>query len=562
MSGWAYDLKDLEAPRTAGILLKGLVKLAEGRGGELLAAKFLKDIGVEALRASPVVHGPAAEHPILRRARGLPRAEHATPPELPAAVEHGEGWPFETAGDFAAAYQRGDTWPSEVAERLIAWQAAAEEMSPPLRAIIAQEVEDVRAEARASTARWAAKVPLGPLDGVPIGIKDELDQAGYPTTVGTKFMGKERAINDATVVRRLRAAGAILYGKLNMHEIGLGVTGLNPHHGPARNPYDPARATGGSSSGPAAAVAAGFGPISVGADGGGSIRIPASLCGLVGLKATFGRVSEVGAAPLCWSVAHVGPLAQDVRDCAVAYAIMAGPDRHDVNSTAQPPIDLTGWDDLDLAGLRLGVFRPWFEHADAAIVSACDAVLEGLRARGATVVEVHLPELALARTAHMVTITCEMVASQIQIYAKHRRDYGHDVRLNLALSRRLTQADYIHAQRIRVRIGEHFDEALSHCDAIVTPSTARTAPLLPPDAFDTGESNLNDTDRIMRFAAVGNLTGLPAITVPAGYDDDGLPIGIQFMGPAWSETRLLRLARAVEADVPRRAPKIHRRLLG
>lgn len=556
-----YDLTDLKAPRTAGLMLKGLVRLAEGPGGDLLAAKFLADVGVEALRAAKVEDGPAAEHPLLRRARqeGCGAVEKLV--QLPAPATHPDDWPFETAGDFVDAYSRGATTPSEVAERLLRVVAELDEGKTPLRALINRDPDDLRTQARAATARYAAGRPLGPLDGVPVGVKDELDQAGYPTTVGTRFLGTRPALEDATVVARLRSAGALLYGKLNMHEIGLGVTGLNPHHGPARNPYDPTRATGGSSSGVAASVAAGLNPIAVGADGGGSIRIPASLCGVVGLKATFGRISEHGAAPLCWSVAHVGPLAQDVRDCALAYAVMAGPDRHDVNSTAQPPVDLTAWDDRDLTGVRLGVYRPFFEHADAPIVTACDAALQDLRRRGAAIVEIRIPELALARVAHMVTITSEMVASQAQHYAKHRREYGHDVRLNLALASRLTQADYIQAQRVRVRIQRHLDEALSRCDAIVTPSTARTAPELPADALVTGESNLEDTDRIMRFAAVGNLTGLPAISVPAGFDDQGLPIGIQFMGRAWSESLLLRLAGAVEAGVGRPAPRVHRRLL-
>ncbi len=556
-----YDLTNLKAPRTAGLMLKGLVRLAEGPGGDLLAAKFLADIGVEALRAAKVEDGPAAEHPLLRRARAEGCGATEKLVELPAPAAHPDDWPFETASDFVEAYGRGETTPSEVAERLLRVAAELDEGKTPLRALINRDPDDLRTQARAATARYAAGRPLGPLDGVPMGVKDELDQAGYPTTVGTRFLGTRPALEDATVVARLRSAGALLYGKLNMHEIGLGVTGLNPHHGAARNPYDPARATGGSSSGVAASIAAGLNPIAVGADGGGSIRIPAALCGVVGLKATFGRISEHGAAPLCWSVAHVGPLAQDVRDCALAYAVMAGPDRHDVNSTAQPPVDLNGWDDRDLTGVRLGVYRPFFEHADAPIVAACDAALQDLRRRGAAVVEIRIPDLALARVAHMVTITSEMVASQAQHYAKHRRDYGHDVRLNLALASRLTQVDYIHALRVRVRVQRHLDEALRHCDAIVTPSTARTAPELPADALLTGESNLEDTDRIMRFAVLGNLTGLPAISVPAGFDDQGLPIGIQFMSRAWSESLLLRLAGAVEAGVGRPAPKVHRRLL-
>jgi Asp-tRNA(Asn)/Glu-tRNA(Gln) amidotransferase A subunit family amidase len=166
---------------------------------------------------------------------------------------------------------------------------------------------------------------LGPLDGVPIAVKDELDQVPYATTAGTRFLGREPASSDATVVARLRSAGALLVGKTNMHEVGLGITGVNPHHGTSRNPYDPARITGGSSSGSAAAVAAGLCPIAVSADAGGSIRIPAALCGVVGLKPTFGRMSERGAAALCWSLAHIGVIGASSADVAlVAMKALSG----------------------------------------------------------------------------------------------------------------------------------------------------------------------------------------------------------------------------------------------
>lgn len=555
----AYDLETLKAPRSTGALLRLFVGLAEsGATGGLLAEKFFKDIGVATMRATPAEAGPPAEHPVLAAARSAkfePR-DPAIPPAPGKRV-----LPFETAGDFVAAYEAGTITPSEVAERVLAWTEASNALQPPLRSVIAQHADDVRAQAAAATDRYRQGEPLGPLDGVPIGVKDELDLAGYPTKVGTRFLGTEPAAEDAHVVAQLRAAGAVLIGKLNMHEIGLGVTGVNPHHGAARNPYDLGRATGGSSSGPANAVAAGLCPIAVGADGGGSVRVPAALCGVVGLKATFGRISEHGAAPLCWSVAHVGPLAASARDCAIAYLAMAGPDERDPNTLPQPPVTLDRFDDEDLRGLRLGIYDAWFDHADGAIVEACRRVVDELVARGAEVVAVEIPELALLRSVHLVTICSEMAAAHDQFWKSHRKDYGLDTRLNLALTRRMRNADYVHAQRLRRRIGEHFDAALARCDVIVTPATARTAPPIPADSLGTGESNLENTDLIMRFAPAGNLTGLPALACPAGYDADGLPIGIQFMGRAWSEDLLLRLANVTEGFVERRPPRIHRRLL-
>ena len=554
----AYDLTQLKAPRSAGGLLRFLVWLAEGRLGGLLAKKFFADIGIDDMRAAEATEALPLEHRLLRAARRetFEGGEPAQPPEAVVADR-----PYETAADFVAAYRDGDLTPEDVAERLIAWSSDSNASNPPLRAVIAQNADEVMLLARQSAERYREGKPLGPLDGVPVGVKDELDVAGYPTKVGTRFLGKRPATEDAWVVSKLRDAGAMLVGKLNMHEIGMGVTGLNPHFGAARNPYDPAHATGGSSSGSAAAVGAGLCPLAVGADGGGSIRIPASLCGQVGLKATFGRISEHGAAPLCWSVAHVGPIGADARDTALGYLAMAGPDRRDPNSTAQPPVDLARFGDANLEGMRLGVFRPWFEHADRDVVAACDRVLTEMASRGATVVDINIPDLALLRTAHLVTIVSEMRASHRLYIERNRKAYGLDTRLNLALAGRMLATDYVHAQRLRARFDMHFEKALRTVDVIVTPTTACTAPLLPADALASGESNLEVTDRIMRFAPAGNLTGLPALSCPAGYDRDGLPVGIQFMGRAWSEGLLLRLASVVETFVERRPAKVHRRLL-
>jgi Asp-tRNA(Asn)/Glu-tRNA(Gln) amidotransferase A subunit family amidase len=224
-----------------------------------------------------------------------------------------------------------------VAERALA--AIADSQQNGLSIFVAWEQADLLAQATASAQRLREGRPLSPLDGVPVAVKDELDLRGFGTSVGTRFLGKQPAAEDSTAVARLRAAGALLLGKVNMHEIGIGVTGQNPHHGTVRNPYDPQRHTGGSSSGSAAAVAAGFCPIAIGADGGGSIRIPASLCGVVGLKPTYGRVSETGAAPLDWSVAHIGPLGATARDVALGYAAIAGL-TGDPNTLHQPALTL------------------------------------------------------------------------------------------------------------------------------------------------------------------------------------------------------------------------------
>lgn len=564
----AYDLQSVKAPRVAGPMFRVVARLCESPlTGPLLGRKLLRDLGVGKLRASPPAEtlpiGPPGllAGPERVVVDGPATAGAADPLAAAAALARPPaGFPLETAADFTAAYQAGTSDPLRVAEAILAAVAASEAHDPPLRLLIAQDAADLRAQAAAAADRWRKGAPLGPLDGVPVAVKDELDQRPYPTTVGTSFL-RTPAAEDAAVVARLRRAGALLLGKTNMHEIGLGVSGLNPHHGPARNPYDPGRMTGGSSSGPAAAVAAGLCPIAVGADGGGSIRIPAGLCGVVGLKGTFGRFSEHGAFPLCWSLAHVGPLAASVRDLALAYAVMAGPDEADPNTLAQPPLTLPAAAEGSLAGVRLGVYRPWFEHAEPGVVATCDALVDELRRAGATVVSIEIPELELLRIVHVVTIVSEMLSS-LSRHAEHRREHGPETRVNLALARFLTSNDYVSAQRHRVRLCAHFDRVLREVDAIVTPATGRAAPPIRPDAARTGESDLGLTMEIMRFAPPANVTGLPAVSLPAGYDPEGLPVGLQVMGRPWEEHVLLRIAAVAEQQVTRRSPRFHRRLLG
>ncbi len=562
-----YDLRSLKAPRAAGKLLRAFVALVENPAtGGLLADKLLTDAGVTAFRSLPVAGPPDPVPPAFDQASPPASAEAYAEPDLEALAEDlpelpAGGFRPETAVDIARAYREGKTDPVKVAERCLDIVRQSEQREPAMRLLIAQRQDDLMQQAEASAERFRRGEPRGPLDGVPVAVKDELDQVPYPTTVGTRFLGTEPASADAEAVARLRATGALLLGKANMHEIGLGVTGLNPHHGSARNPYDPARATGGSSSGSAAAVAAGLCPIAVGADGGGSVRIPAALCGVVGLKATFGRVSEHGAAELCWSVAHVGPIGATVADVALGYAVMAGPDPKDPNTLRQPEPDFDEVAQQDLSGLRLGYYRPWFEHAEPTVVSACEKLVGKLTEAGAELRDIAIPELGVLRTAHLITIISEMATAHLQHHARHRQAYALDTRLNLALARKLQAYDYVHAQRHRARLCRHFARAFAEVDAIVTPATGRTAPPLPLDALQSGESNLAVTDAIMRFSPAANLVGFPAIAVPAGYDELGLPVGLQIMGRPWQERVLLRIAAVAEQQVTRRPPKAHYRYL-
>ncbi|MBI2797578.1 MAG: amidase [Gemmatimonadetes bacterium] len=552
----AYDLKSVTMPRLAGRSLSLVAALLEnGLTGRLLGGRLAADTGIGVLRAFPVDEDPTF---VPRLPFGGPAATPADRPDLAALLERTAGWtrpagsPHATIAEYHAAYRAGTTDPLAVAERALEAIAASDRGAIPLRAFLSVNRDDVHAQARASAARWAAGTPLGPLDGVPMCVKDEMDQAGHPTTLGTPALARGPAPDDAGGVTGLRRAGALLLGKTNMQEIGMGVYGTNAHYGHARNPINPAYHTGGSSSGTAAAVQAGIVPVGVGADGGGSIRIPAAFCGTVGLKPTFGRVSEFAAATLCWSVGYAGPIATTARDALLAFAAMAGPDPRDPGSLLQPPLRFDALDRDDLGDLTLGICRPWFAHASREIVEACDAQVAAFRRRGAKVRDVEIPDLDAARVAHVVTITGEALSSMRRRMGDHRAVFGPETRIVLAIASQFSAADYVAAQRVRTRCMAHMARALDGVDAIVTPATGVTAPLIAAGT-ESGVSDVTVATEIMRFAFLTNLTGHPSISFPVGHAANGMPIGLQATAHAWREDTCLRLAAAAERDVPRRA---------
>lgn len=566
-----YDLKSMKAPRLTGGGLRIFAALLErGPTRALIMPKLLKDAGIEGFRKDNPAQAPTLlplvppEDGVFAQAP-LPVADQAGLLESLPKPAAANPKLFPSVRDYRAAYTAKTTTPVEVAERAIAAIEASNAGAQPLRAIIASHADDIRKQAAASAERWQAGQTLGPFDGVPVAVKDELDQSGYPTTVGTAFLGSQPATADATVVQRLRAQGALLIGKANMHEIGIAVTGNNPHHGVARNPYHLDRYTGGSSSGSGGAVAAGLCPVAIGADGGGSVRIPAAFCGVYGIKATFGRVSEHGAAPINWSVAHVGPLAANVADLALGYLAIAGPDELDSMSQKQPPIHADDFRDLGgnegVRGMTFGIFEPWFRHADPQIVAACDAQLKRFEKAGAKIKKIEIPALNSLRVAHVVSIASEMALAMDEYYRRHRTDFGADVRINLALARTFTSRDYVRAQRIRTRAMADFAQAFYEVDAILTPATGITAPPIGKDAVASGESDLEKLTETMRFVVPSNMTGNPAISFPIGYDRDGLPISMQAIGDHWQEARLFRIAAAAEAELDRRKPALSFSLL-
>ncbi|XXF81167.1 amidase [Myxococcaceae bacterium GXIMD 01537] len=553
----SYQRAPVAAPKLSGTPLRTFAAALESPLGGPLANKLLRDSGLDIFRRTPVadVTPMTPPLPVLRPVEGGARE---APGLAASAVAHSNaGAPLATVARFRAAYASGETDPVRVARRwLEARRQLDEGAGPRMGIMIAVRQDDLLAQAEASAARLRAGTPLSVLDGVPVVVKDELDQEGYPTTLGTRFLNTP-ARRDSTVVARLRAAGALLVGKANMHEIGIYPIGINPHHGATRNPYNRGMIAGGSSSGPAAAVAAGLSPISIGADGGGSIRIPAGLCGLVGLKATYGRISEHGIPPLTWTLGHVGPMGLTAADVAATYALIAGPDPRDPSTLHQPPVHLEGFERDDLKGLRVGLCTPYFEDADAEVVARCREVVRRCVEAGAEVVEVAPPQLNTVLWSHSIIILSEMASA---VDAHVREDvtrFGLDARINLALGRTFLSTDMVHALRHRHALIRAHLELMREVDVLVTPTTAITAPPINERALPEGESDLVTSDALMRFIRQGNLTGFPAIAVPAGYDAKGLPVSCHFMGRPWEEHLLLRIARIVEGSVTRRTPEHH-----
>jgi aspartyl-tRNA(Asn)/glutamyl-tRNA(Gln) amidotransferase subunit A len=429
--------------------------------------------------------------------------------------------------ELAAAYRDRRTTPVEVAERFL----AADPVDGPVGAFRVVHADDVRAQARDSAARWAAGTPRGPLDGALVAVKDVLAVDGYDTLGGTRSLA-HHGRGDAVAVARLRAAGAVLAGKTHTTELGLSPSGTSAAQPVPRNPHGPDRLPGGSSSGTGAAVAAGLVAAGLGTDGGGSVRIPAALCGVVGLKPSFDLVPRGGGLPIgWWSLDHVGPLARSAADVAAVLDVVAG--RH-VEVPDRP--------------LRVGVDWTWWGAPDPQVDAACRAVASELGA-----VEVAVDGVDLAGVAGYVTALSELVAGVWDVLRDRPDALSPDVRAAVAHAPSISGADYVRAQQVRQRLADGFAAVFRRVDVVVVPTTARPAPPRPPDAEMAG--GVLDTDLIQALTATtfpANLCGLPAasapvgVTAPGGGDPPGLPIGLQVVGPRDGDGLVLAAVAALE----------------
>ncbi len=432
--------------------------------------------------------------------------------------------------------------------------ARIERLDDRLRAFITVTRELALAQAARADEELARGVDRGPLHGVPIALKDVFATRGVRTTCGSKIFAGYVPDFDAAVTERLRAAGAVLVGKTNMHELAYGITSSNPHYGAVRNPHDLKRVPGGSSGGSAAAVAAGMVFMAMGSDTGGSIRIPAAWCGVVGLKPTFGRVSRFGVLPLDFSLDHMGPLTRSVRDAALVLEAIAGHDPRDDTSSRHPVDPYLPPEEPSLAGVRIGLpGNFYFERVAPAVAEAVRAAARLAEEAGATVLPVRVPDVAAMNQISRVILLAE-AAAVIQPYFRRREDFGDDVRLLLEQGMLLSATDYIQAQRIRRAMRDEYRRIWREVDCLFTPTTPVAAPRLGQSTVEWSDGVEDLRLAATRFVRHFNMFGWPAISLPCGADPAGLPLGLQIVGPPFSEACLLRVAAALESRLPRPAP--------
>ncbi len=457
---------------------------------------------------------------------------------------------FATIEELAALLARRKISPVELTGIFL---RRIERQNPALNAFLAVTAETAlaaarRAEKQLLRSRSSSRQNL-PLLGIPIALKDNIWTRGIRSTAGSKILRDFVPAEDSTVAHRLARAGAILLGKTNLNEFAYGITGANAHYGPVHNPWAHGRISGGSSAGSAAAIAAGLCAGSIGTDTGGSIRVPSSFCGTVGLKPTFGRVSVFGTMPLSPSFDHVGPMARSVADVAILLGVIAGRDPRDVTASPKPVEDYHGALKKPLRKFRLGRPRElYWETLDPEVRSAAEAAVRMMEKHGATLKEVSLPHLREVREAATDISLAEAlhVHEAAGYFPARAADYGEEVRQRIESGNKVLAHRYLVAFDVRRRLLAEFDAAFREVDAIVAPTLPVPAPPIDAESVRIEGEELDTRRVVVGHSRPANFTGLPAISVPCGFTREGLPVGLQLIGPAFQEATLLRIAYSYE----------------
>ena len=416
-----------------------------------------------------------------------------------------------------------------------------ESFNPSLNVYLTVLADEALAAAKAAEQVVTTGDALGPLHGVPVALKDNCEVAGARLTGGTPFLKDNVATADADIVSRLRQAGAIILGKLNMHEWAIGGTTRNPHYGPCHNPWDPTRIPGGSSGGSGAAVAADMALVTVGTDTGGSVRIPAALNGVCGLRPTMGRISNRGVIPVSWTFDTVGPLARRAEDIAQVLQVLAGYDPHDLTSIDQPVGDyLTGLNDR-VKGWRIGLLGGHFQtEPQPVVVTLIKQAANVFEELGAHVEEVELvdAEETIERASEM--LLADAAAFHQARLAERADGFGSDVRTRLQIGAQVSGSQYALARQEQRRWQRQLKQTFERYDLLLAPTCGIPAPLIE-------ESEGVQTTRLLtRFTYPFSLAQVPVLSVPCGFTQDPLPVGMQLIAPAWSEAAILRAAQAYQ----------------
>ncbi len=422
-----------------------------------------------------------------------------------------------------------------------------ERLQPTLNAFITVTADHARRQARAAEREIAKGAYRGPLHGIPISLKDLYATKGIRTTAGSRILEDHVPKQDATTTARLRQAGAVLVGKANLHEWACGVSTDNPFFGTCHNPWRIGHIPGGSSGGSAAAVASGQGLASLGSDTGGSIRIPAHMCGVVGLKATYGLVPRTGIFPESWSFDHGGPLTRTVEDSAIVLQAIAGHDPRDPSSIPGKVANFSRGLKSGIKGLRVGVPRRYFfTGIDAGVRTRVRRAIAALETLGARLVEVDIPEAELAMDCTFVIAWAEAAHYHRKWIRERPDDYGLDLQNLLQASSLYLATDYLQAQQVRARVRAAFRRLFETIDILATPAGPTPATAHGATEVIVGGRPVSIMNKVAAFTAVANATGEPACSVPCGFTRDGLPVGLMLHGRAGDEATVLCAAYAYE----------------
>jgi aspartyl-tRNA(Asn)/glutamyl-tRNA(Gln) amidotransferase subunit A len=450
------------------------------------------------------------------------------------------GLAFATISEVAAALRKRQVSPVELTRDSL---ARIEAVDATVHSFITVTADLALEQAKRAEQELAAGRDLGPLHGIPVAVKDLYATKGIRTTAHSKVLLDWIPAADARAIVQLRNAGSVLLGKLAMSEFASGTPDYEATFPAPRNPWDLERRTGGSSTGSGAALAAGLCHGALGSDTGGSIRSPAALCGIVGLKPTYGRVSRAGVVPLSWSLDHAGPMARTVADCALLLQAIAGHDPADPASANVAVPDFSAELDRGVKGLRVGVPRAWCEEGTGTspeVMAAFDAALTVLESLGAKVVDLDAAPFLAGRAANRVILISEAYAYHEETLHNRPQDMGKEARNSFREGAFVTAAGYLHAQQARGLIAYQLGKVLMDVDVIASPASPQVA-----ERFD--EFNPEDRYRLPSFTEVYNLTGQPALSLPCGFSPSGLPIGLQIAGRPFDEGTVFRVAAAYEA---------------